>query len=34
MGTGSEPAQMPNVPKNAAGSVPVPFFGLTHSQFE
>ena len=26
MGTGSEPPQMPNLPKNVAGSVPVPFF--------
>ena len=26
MGTGSEPRQMPNLWKNVAGSVPVPFF--------
>jgi len=26
MGTGSEPPQMPNLWKNAGGSVPVPFF--------
>ncbi len=26
MGTGSEPAQMPNPRKNAVGSLPVPFF--------
>ncbi len=27
MGTGSEPPQMLKLRKNAAGSVPVPFFG-------
>jgi len=26
MGTGSEPRQMPNLQKDAAGSVPVPLF--------
>ena len=31
MGTGSELLQMPNPRKNAAGSVPVPFFGSSGS---
>ena len=36
MGTGSEPSRMPNPRKNAAGSVPVPFFhaGVTPGPVE